>query len=512
MDLTEYKDKVNGCWLGKNIGGTLGMPMEWVRKQNDVTYYTHDITGEPLPNDDLDIQLLWLMAMEEHGIDIDAKLLGEYFNEYMIFTHAEYGTAKTNLRAGLQPPVSGSFNNCFKDSCGAYIRADIWACLYPGHPEYAARCAFEDAIVDHGHGEGVYAEVFIAAMESAAFYIRDIRRLISIGLSYIPEDCAVSRAVRDAVATFDKGISFGESREYILKNYIGHLEWHAISDEDEAKGYAEGKMGFDVPSNIMIIIYGLLFGQGDFEKAMCTAVNYGEDTDCTAGTIAALYGIMYGTGVFGEKWVKPIGNKLVTISINPFLMYGKIPKTVDELTDRVTRLHLQAFAKHGLREWNGESFSAKPYFQNIYDEMHVVRYPFPYLNVRLDYCGDPVLRLGEPKKIRFILSNTSKAVTSDRVRVYLYAREGCRVAPQPEQAVFLTMAHMGDGIKEVTYEIIAEGPWQPSYRFVAEFIYEDSHNNKVMTVPFVLLSESGATLPVKWEKRGADCTPNLPRV
>ena len=122
MDLKEYRDRVSGCWLGKNIGGTLGMPMEWERKKNNVTYYTHDITGEPLPNDDLDIQILWLLALEEKGIDVDAKVLGEYFNEYMIFTHAEYGTAKTNLRAGLQPPVSGSFNNSFKDSCGSYIR------------------------------------------------------------------------------------------------------------------------------------------------------------------------------------------------------------------------------------------------------------------------------------------------------------------------------------------------------------------------------------------------------
>lgn len=56
MDLREYRDRVSGCWPGKNIGGTLGMPMEWERKKNNVTYYTHDITGEPLPNDDLDIQ------------------------------------------------------------------------------------------------------------------------------------------------------------------------------------------------------------------------------------------------------------------------------------------------------------------------------------------------------------------------------------------------------------------------------------------------------------------------
>ncbi|MDO4303551.1 MAG: ADP-ribosylglycohydrolase family protein [Bacillota bacterium] len=512
MEQKEFRDRVLGCWLGKNIGGTLGMPMEWERKRNNVSYYTHDITGDPLPNDDLDIQILWLIALEDQGIDIDAKILGEYFNEYMIFTHAEYGTAKTNLRAGLQPPVSGSFNNRFKNSCGSYIRADIWACLYPGYPELAAKYAFEDSIVDHGDGEGVYAEVFVAAMESAAFYEKDVRELINIGLSYIPKECDVSRAVRDAIATYDKGMTVEESREYIMQNYIGHLEWHAISEEDERKGYAEGEMGWDVPSNIMIIIYGLLYGKGDFERSMCTAVNYGEDTDCTAGTIAALFGIMHGTSIFGEKWTKPIGNKIVTISINPFLMYGRIPVTVEELTDRVLVLHEKAFLEKGIVDWNGESFYASSFFGNIYDEMKRVRYHFPGLNVRLDYCGDPVIRAGEPKRIKLILSNTSRSVTSDRVNAYLYAREGCQILPQSEQSVFLTMAHMGDGIKEVEYEITVEAPVKPVYRFVAEFIYEDSQNNRAMEVPFVLVSESGNTVPVKWEKRGPAATPNMPRI
>ncbi|MBQ8200871.1 MAG: ADP-ribosylglycohydrolase family protein [Clostridia bacterium] len=511
MIMPSYLSRVSGCWLGKNIGGTLGMPMEWERRANSVTYYTHDLTGDPLPNDDLDIQILWLLAMEEHGVDIDAKVLGAFFNQYMIFTHAEYGTAKTNLRAGLQPPVSGTFNNRFKDSCGSFIRADIWACLYPGHPALAAKYAFEDAIVDHGDGEGVYAEVFVAAMESAAFVITDVRELIRIGLTYIPDDCAVARAVRDAVATFDRGIPFEESREYIMQHYIGHIEWHPISEEDEQKGYGEGPMGWDVPSNIMIIVYSLLLGGGDVEKAMCTAVNYGEDTDCTAGTIAALYGLMYGREIFSEKWTKPIGSKIVTISINPFLMYGKIPATVDELTERVAKLHEAAFLFHGLSDWAGESLDAPAWFRNIYDEMHVVRYFFPGLNVRLDYMGAPVLRPGESKRIRFILSNTSRAITSDRLRVYLYARSGVTVSPAAEQAVFLTMNHMGDGIKEIFYDITSEH-MAPGYRFVAEFVYEDSHNNQVMTIPFVLLGESGQTLPPKWEKRGSRWTPNLPRI
>lgn len=513
MTGTELKNRILGCWMGKNIGGTLGMPMEWERSKNDVTYYTHNLNGEPLPNDDLDIQILWLLLMEERGIHVDAKDMGAYFNEFMIFTHAEYGVAKTNLRTGFQPPVSGTFNNLFKNSCGSYIRSEIWACMFPGHPEKAAEYAFQDAIVDHGNGEGVYAEVFVAALESAAFYEKDIRTLLDIGLSYIPEGCDVSRAIRAAIRTFDEGMPESDTREYIMQNFIGHLEWHYISPEDEAKGYAEGPMGWDVPSNLMIIIYGLLFGNGDFEKSVLAAVHYGEDTDCTAGTIAALFGIMYGYDFFEKKWVEPIGHGIVTCSIDPFRMHGKIPRTVEELTDRVLLIHDRAFQENAFTPGTpAADFFAKPYFQNLYGEMDFINYRFPYLNVRVGYDGDPVLLPDQPKKVRFILSNTSKSITSDRVNVYIYDRKDCTVLPQNEASVFLTMAHMGEGIKEIDFEILAVGPLKPIYRFVAEFRFEENKNGQVMHVPLVLVSEAGVTQPVKWEKRGPRATANLPRI
>lgn len=403
--------------------------------RNQVTYYTHDLDGKPLPNDDLDIQILWLLALEDKGIHIDAKTMGEYFNEFMIFTHAEYGVAKTNLRTGFQPPVTGSFNNDFKDSCGSYIRAEIWACLFPGKPEKAAEYAFEDAIIDHGDGEGVYAEIFIAVMESAAFYIKDIRKLIEIGLSYIPE-----------------------------------------------------------------------------------AVHFGEDTDCTAGTIASLFGIMYGVDFFEKKWTEPIGSGIVTYSIDPFRMAGRIPATVEEFTERVFKQKELAWKELGLaeKEEKGEgeenSWYAKPYFQNLYDEMKNIRYEFPYLNVRVDYCGESVITQGEPKKIKLVLSNTSKSLTADRVNVYLYSRDGCIVMPQNEVSVFLTMAHMGAGIKEVEFQVCAEGPLKPIYRFVAEFIFEENKNRKTMHVPLVLVSQMGTVREVKWEKKGPHAVNNLPRI
>lgn len=162
-------------------------------------------------------------------------------------------------------------------------------------------------------------------------------------------------------------------------------------------------MGWDVPSNIMIIIYGLLFGEGNFEKSVLTAVHYGEDTDCTAGTIASLFGIMYGIEFFEEKWIEPIGRKIVTCSIDPFRMAGRIPATVEELTDRVLAIRETAWEELALtEEEREESYFAKPYFRNIYEEMKTIKYEFPYLNVRVDYCGDPVITRDEPKKIKFI--------------------------------------------------------------------------------------------------------------
>jgi hypothetical protein len=38
LNANEYLNKVRGCWMGKNIGGTLGAPFEWKRQVNKVTF------------------------------------------------------------------------------------------------------------------------------------------------------------------------------------------------------------------------------------------------------------------------------------------------------------------------------------------------------------------------------------------------------------------------------------------------------------------------------------------
>ncbi|NOZ22005.1 MAG: ADP-ribosylglycohydrolase family protein, partial [Planctomycetes bacterium] len=61
MKLTykEYEDKILGGWIGKSIGGTIGARFEGCKAWIDLTI-DETIPDELPPNDDLDLQVLWL--------------------------------------------------------------------------------------------------------------------------------------------------------------------------------------------------------------------------------------------------------------------------------------------------------------------------------------------------------------------------------------------------------------------------------------------------------------------
>ena len=143
------QSKIAGCWLGKNIGGTLGAPFEGTRECLDLTFYTQPLRGEPEPNDDLDLQLLWLEMAERYGVEhLTPRLFGEFWLDSIIAGWNEYGVACANMQNGFFPPLSGTLNNRkWGSSNGAWIRSELWACLFPGKPEEAATYAWMDASV-----------------------------------------------------------------------------------------------------------------------------------------------------------------------------------------------------------------------------------------------------------------------------------------------------------------------------------------------------------------------------
>ena len=141
----------------------MGLPFECHRGVREISWYTQEnLSG--IYNDDVDLQLVFLRACEKYGNKVDSQILAEFWLNYISMSCSEYGAAKANLRAGIAPPMSGTYANDNKDSCGSFIRSEIWACLCAGNPDIAVRYALEDSMVDHGE-EGVYGEVFFAAMQ-----------------------------------------------------------------------------------------------------------------------------------------------------------------------------------------------------------------------------------------------------------------------------------------------------------------------------------------------------------
>ena len=203
LDYEIYRRKVKACFVGKSVGGTLGMPYEGFIQVNHVTYY-NPVPTEMVPNDDLDLQVTFLEILMREGLPVSCLKLGDLWNLYNSGSLPdEYGVADGNYRKMLYAPLSGTYNNAFHSGMGAAIRSELWACLAPGDPDLAVRIATEDACVDHA-GDGISAIRFLAAIESAAFVEEDLRKLIAIGMQYLPKGERMECAFTDTIAWWEE--------------------------------------------------------------------------------------------------------------------------------------------------------------------------------------------------------------------------------------------------------------------------------------------------------------------
>ena len=490
LNQQEYQDKVQGCWMGKGIGNTLGLPFEWKRKINNVSFYTQDTHDAPFPSVDMDIQLLWLRALEDHGVHIGTPILSEYFLSYLTTHVGEYGPAKASLKVGLMPPLN-SMESDYRHSCGGFIRSEIWACIAPGCPEIAARNAYQDAIIDHGDGEGLYAAMLMAVIQSSAFIENDIYKLLDIGLSYIPEDCGVANAVRCVIDCFLDGHTWYAARDKVLQEHRGHYatwEGAGISQRDWENDLAYGVQGYDAPSNIGMILIGWLYGEGDFGHSICITVNCGEDTDSNAATLGALLGILGGASHIPENWLAPISRRIRT-KIHDI---NRIPESVKELTNRVERLAkiIMLTYRPDVELTGGETIISKRNLDSLANVAlgeRLLRNPrgpiheSGLITCALDYRDGAYITPGGTTRIALRVGCKLKHELFLQMKWYL--PKGFSITPTPTG-----MIHCPGGGKEAgpyVFEIISEGPVELINRFVIEFTSPGRHI--VGLAPVVLL-------------------------
>lgn len=331
LDDDGMRDRILAAWLGRCAGCNLGKPVEgWsrdkIRRYLDladaypIEDYLPVVDSPPedlrlnwcwrdttrgnveymARDDDIDYTILGLHILEDHGPGFGPMDVAEEWLDHLPFTqvYTAERAAYRNLIRGKVAPDSASDRNPYREWIGAQIRADMWGYVSPGDPERAVRLAYQDASLSHTQN-GIYGELWAAALIAASFVIDDVREALEVSLAFVPPRSRLSEAIRDAMQLHEKG-----------------LEWEQARDAIEDRYYASYSFVHTV-NNAAVVSAALLWGDRDFTKTIGYAVQGGWDTDCTGATAGSIFGAMHGADALPSHWVEPL-NDLVRSSIMGF--------------------------------------------------------------------------------------------------------------------------------------------------------------------------------------------------
>lgn len=325
------RGRIKGAWLGRICGCLLGKPIEGIRLDELVPLlketnnypmhryilaselsdrlcerYTFELRDKCYPDtierapsdDDTNYLIIAKLLLDRYGraftpadvaaVWLDVQSKNAYFTAERI--------AYRNFMNGYLPPESAQYKNPYREWIGAQIRGDYFGYINPGDPKTAAEMAFRDASISHVKN-GIYGEMFAAAMLAKAAVCGDAEEVIRAGLGEIPPDSRLYEQVTRVLESHRAGHSFDETvQTLILSQYddkIGHHWCHTIP-------------------NAMIVTAALLYGSLDYGKTICLAVQSGFDTDCNGATAGSVVGMMIGAARIPAEWTTPVNGKLDT--------------------------------------------------------------------------------------------------------------------------------------------------------------------------------------------------------
>lgn len=365
----DYIVRTYAGWLGKIIGIRLGSPIEgWTYGQiqkvyGEITDYLVDYK-DYAADDDSNGPLFFVRAIKDYAYQIDKiteKEMGYTLLNYAPENHGffwwgGYGistenTAYCNLKSGIDAPQSGSIEqNGFAcaEQIGGQIFSDCWGFVVPGNPKLAAEYARKMASVSHD-GEGLLGAMFVAGCISAAYEETDIKKVIETGLKLLPAESEYASVAREVIRFYneDENKNWRDCFQFIYDNF----------------GYDKYPGNCHIIPNAAVMILAMLYGQGDFSNSQYICNMCGWDTDCNAGNIGSILGVLVGIDHIEDKWITPINDLLLSSSLIGNLNILTVEKSTEifcELGYKIAGIEIP-------KEW-------KKYFQN---EDYILHFNLP---------------------------------------------------------------------------------------------------------------------------------------
>ncbi len=333
----QYVETVYAGFIGMNIGIRLGAPIEpiaWTHDRirdvyGDIRGYVKDYRTFSA-DDDANGPVFFVRALYDDAVnrELEPEDVGKAWLNYaregigMFWWGGENIStehrAYVNLQKGIPAPLSGAIETNgleMAEQIGGQIFIDSWGLLFPGQIEKAADYAQKAASVSHD-GNGLYGARFMAACIAKAFEAKTIDEIIAASLSVIPADSTYTKVVQ-AVIDFHRSNpnDFRACRQY-LEDHWGYDKYTGVCH---------------IIPNAGICVLALLYGAGDLARTVEIASMCGWDTDCNAGNVGTIIGVLVGIDGIPEHYRKPINDFIVASSVSGYLNLVDFPTFSKEL-------------------------------------------------------------------------------------------------------------------------------------------------------------------------------------
>ncbi len=351
--------KMRGFWIGQLVGNYMGFPFENVYVQKPIPflverYYTYrddpsirlnrdDLRGYvpivahwlegAISDDDTDIEFLTLHAVERFGLDIDYPEITSMWKKHInrkIWVATRI--ARDLMEEGMVAPHTGSKqNNRYWFQIDSQLENEIWGAFYPGMTRKAAERSLWGARITNDDW-ATHPTIAYGVMYSAAFFEKDVEKLVDMAIQAVPDEGPFSEGMRDVVRWHKKYPDWRDTRRKIHEKYYAYRSGDYRAPVSVVSSLPNGLCG----------VMAILYGQGSFRKTLGIAVSAGYDCDNQAATCAGLMAVLNGeecipdefTKEFlpqGAKWAEPFNDRYLNYSRDGLPIATKISRIAERI-------------------------------------------------------------------------------------------------------------------------------------------------------------------------------------
>jgi hypothetical protein len=320
ISVDELRDKIAGAWVGQMIGNIYGLPHEnkYVTAPGPENWpygYTKNLDklkqyDGAFSDDDTDVEYMYLLQMEKYGVEPTYEQMREGWMYHIrdrvwLANRATLGL----MHFGFTPPFTGDRNiNPHWYQIDPQLINEVWAYTAPGMVKYASQKSDWAARITSDDW-GVEPTIHYGAMYAAAFFEKDMRKLIEIGLKELPANGRYAQTIRDMIALHKKyPTKWQDAWKEMAEKYY-------VNESDITKTIWNANL------NGACGILAMLYGNGDFQRTLDLSCAMGFDADNQAATVAGIMGVAYGLKGLPkdlylpiEGWEKPFNDKYINIT------------------------------------------------------------------------------------------------------------------------------------------------------------------------------------------------------